>query len=397
MIHEIIPFVQQYGWGVKAGDGSMVEQLLNAGPHSDRVIFDKAGRFAELWMGCHVNGMSTVIDGDRLIPINEYLQPSEPISYMLKVLSVAKPLSLQLHPDKVTAEYLHLAHPSVYKDSNHKPEIAIAISDEFHALAGFRSFRFLNDIVATYPVIKKVFFGSLDAEVPSEYSNFVSTALKALVVHDANSTEINELIEEMRHSITLNQPPSVQEATDVFNILVSEYPHDKSVFTAFLMNKYTLKRGECIYLSPGLLHAYLKGDCVECMASSDNVIRGGLTEKFIDVENLLKYTRFEEGGPIRIERSLVKEGVHEYRPPVDDFVVECLHVNAGEKLQLSHDDFQCSGLSMCLVMDGGATLSTATSCIDLAKGSVFCLEPQFEVNLKTSSDVEMWIATRRKI
>ncbi|KAG2595933.1 hypothetical protein PVAP13_5KG118500 [Panicum virgatum] len=148
--------VQHYEWG-RRGDASLVARLAARDP-------DPSRPYAELWMGTHPSGPSTLLDGgellgDWLARNPDALGPAVAarwggdLPFLFKVLSVAKALSIQAHPDKKLAEVLHALRPSTYKDDNHKPEMAIAIT-EFRALCGFATIEELKDILRTVPEVE---------------------------------------------------------------------------------------------------------------------------------------------------------------------------------------------------------------------------------------------------
>lgn len=118
--------VQNYAWGLTAENGSLAAELYsnNSGAH-----IDKEKPYAELWIGTHPSGPATLAN-DKQKPLLQFLRENDlpVIPYLLKVLSVAKPLSIQAHPDKQLAKQLHASHPKIYKDDNHKPEMSVALT-----------------------------------------------------------------------------------------------------------------------------------------------------------------------------------------------------------------------------------------------------------------------------
>ncbi|KAF9241651.1 RmlC-like cupin domain-containing protein [Melanogaster broomeanus] len=243
-VFRIAPTLQKYGWG-KIGNDSRVAQLA-AGADLPNFVLDETTPYAELWMGTHVTSPSGVV-GSRLnlpktLAANPHLIGSRvsdkfPTSngnlpFLFKVLSINKALSIQIHPDKKTAEKLHAAQPTVYTDDNHKPEMAIALTD-FRGLCGF----------SPIPEIKAYL-----TSVP-EFRSLVS----------------NEIAQNF----------------------LSAHGKNVGVFCAFMLNYVKLKPGQAIFLGAGEPHAYVSGDIMECMANSDNVIRAGLTPKPKDLPNLL--------------------------------------------------------------------------------------------------------------
>lgn len=140
---EILGAIKTYDWG-SVGRKSKVAQLALNVDDAFAKDFDEKSPYAELWMGDHVSGPSTVKETGE--PLDKWLSKQEQsaiggmdkLPFLFKVLSITKPLSIQMHPNKAQAEHLHATRPDIYKDPNHKPEISIALTD-FSALCGFRT------------------------------------------------------------------------------------------------------------------------------------------------------------------------------------------------------------------------------------------------------------------
>ncbi|MBV1894032.1 MAG: mannose-6-phosphate isomerase, class I [Ilumatobacteraceae bacterium] len=238
--------IQHYDWG----DHEFIPKLLNQQPD---------GRpWAELWLGTHKNGPAHLAKGAPLADLTGELP------FLLKVLAAEHPLSLQVHPSAEQAVDGH--RRGVYPDANAKPELLCALT-HFEALCGVRpvagSVEILNnlgchDLAATLryagpqEVITDLYRGAAD---PARY-------IAACGTSD---------LPEARWIRKLNE----------------RYPGDPSVAVALLLNYVTLVPGEALHLTAGNLHAYLGGVGIELMGASDNVVRGGLTSKFVDVEELL--------------------------------------------------------------------------------------------------------------
>jgi len=262
-VERVSGVVQHYAWG----DPDTIPALLGAEPD---------GRpWAELWFGTHAGGQAT-IDGGRPL-----VDASGELPYLLKVLAAAAPLSLQTHPDAGGAragfarEEAHGpaqdAARRVYRDPNAKPELIVALT-EFDALCGFRSVgdteRLLRRI-GTIGLADQLMQLGLGATVAAIYRG---------------ALDAGGIVEACRNS-------DADEARLV--VAVAEaYPSDPSVIVTLLLNRVRLAPGDGIFLGPGNLHAYLHGTGVEIMGASDNVIRGGLTTKHVDVDELLAVLDF---------------------------------------------------------------------------------------------------------
>lgn len=214
---------------------------------------------AELWLGTHPNGPSTFADGTALSDISGNLP------YLLKVLSAAQPLSLQAHP--TTAQALDGFERGVYGDASAKPELFVALTP-FEALCGVRP----ED--RTVELLRSVGADQLADVVAVDGAG---KALRGLYLGDLDPAPV---IEACR---TSERP----EAAWVGR-LDAMYPGDPSVAVTLLLNFVQLLPGEALRLTAGNLHAYLHGSGIELMQASDNVVRGGLTVKDVDLDELLR-------------------------------------------------------------------------------------------------------------
>ncbi|KAI8420989.1 hypothetical protein MSG28_008132 [Choristoneura fumiferana] len=267
--------VQNYDWG-KLGKESMVAKLLSSADSSITIDPDKP--YAELWMGTHPNGPSLIIE--RNVFLSEYIQDNldaigpvvkkrfgVAVPFLFKILSIGKALSVQAHPNKAHAEELHAKFPDLYKDPNHKPELAIALTP-FEALCGFRPLR-----------------------------------------------EIQNHLQKEGTQSALSFP--------LLRRLHSQFPGDVGCYALYFMNYLRLRPGQAIFLNANLPHAYLSGDCVECMACSDNVVRAGLTPKLIDVPTLVEMLDYSSYSLDQLLFCPQMEDSNSciWRPPVPDFAV----------------------------------------------------------------------------
>tara|TARA_B100000678_G_scaffold2638_2_gene2286 strand:- start:513 stop:1655 length:1143 start_codon:yes stop_codon:yes gene_type:complete len=248
---------------------------------------------AEVWFGDHPGHPARVPDGRTL---GEWLASGdapegtpERLPYLLKILAAGSPLSIQAHPSKAQAEEGFAreeaagtprdAATRTYRDANHKPEIIVALSDRFLALAGLRELdatrRFLEAVgEATAPLRAVLDSHPDDADALAAaliwiLSPAAGPQVSAIITAatDAASDEFGDELELVRH-------------------LQSHYPGDPGIVVAMLLNLVILRRGQGVFVPAGVLHAYIEGLGVEIMAASDNVLRGGLTPKHIDVAEL---------------------------------------------------------------------------------------------------------------
>jgi mannose-6-phosphate isomerase len=290
---------------------------------------------AELWLGAHPDDPSTVggaggdvsmatfIGGNPQARLGErVLSEFGPrLPYLLKVLAAEAPLSLQAHPGLQYARQAFArqqADPSLprnYTDANHKPEILVALTP-FEALCGFRAPAAAADTIdalavpALDPVVKSLRDGDLRSAVETllswpqeDRAALIGSVVVAATAHPGD------------------------DACALVVSLAGRYPSDPGVLVALLLNHVRLQPGEAIWMPAGNLHAYLKGTGVEVMAASDNVLRGGLTPKRVDVEELLRVLVFEVlDDPIRKPAELAP-GVLTWPVPVPDFVLYRLELD----------------------------------------------------------------------
>lgn len=310
--------VKNYHWG-KVGNESYIAkfQAINSSTLSNgqQKSKDKTP-LAELWFGTHPSGPTTVFVDNQLIRLDSFLskQPemvgniehflkyNKKLPFLLKLLSVDQPLSLQAHPDRKLAEILHRQDANNYPDSNHKPELAIALTD-FEVLCDFRP----TKEIAHFMLILEPFRVTIGEDNCQQYISSVHEpeAVRRLKLADCFKSlmtcEPETVKKATKNLITLvestnNDNNNVLLTQELFELILkldSLYPGDPGVFAPFFLNYMKLKPGQAIYLKANKLHAYIKGECIECMSSSDNVVRAGLTTKFRDVETLIKMLNYE--------------------------------------------------------------------------------------------------------
>jgi len=317
MLFPLVCAVQNYAWG-KVGLWSSVAQLVAAGG----VEVDQEKPYAELWMGTHPNGPSRVLweggpEGGQ--PLAQFLEENPQmlaskaedaakygvqggLPYLFKVLSVNKALSIQAHPDKKLAEKLHAERPDVYKDPNHKPEMACAIT-EFEALCGFMPLKQVLSYISSVPELKillssnpgalevidsgDVFSKGGDEKQEQEALKTLFTALMASETKKVKE-QVNGLSARLENESDLKMPHALALR------LSKQYPGDVGVLCAYFMYYRKLEPGQACFLGANEPHAYLAGDCTEIMANSDNVVRAGLTPKLRDVPTLCSMLTYRQ-------------------------------------------------------------------------------------------------------
>ncbi|KAH7649969.1 mannose-phosphate isomerase [Cryptosporidium bovis] len=315
---EVIPVVRKYDWGKRENTALTKIYSKNLGLLNE----DNDEPYAELWYGSHVSNPSTVkytsntckTDTNKMntsvtlddIIINKFKGVyKKKLPFLLKILSISKPLSLQVHPDVNLAKELNLRYPEIYPDDNHKPEIAIALT-EFEAFCGFQTTPSIISNIKEYPEIHDLFgYDGVDNSEPVEDPNFEirkELFVNTFLFQQNNgccppSSDLNKQEQLLTKLIDRLKNTKYEERTISENLILrlnEHYPLDIGILSPLLLNYYKLKPGDAIFIGPGTIHSYISGECIECMANSDNVIRCGLTPKHKDVNTLIKAVNFQK-------------------------------------------------------------------------------------------------------
>ncbi|KAJ4951848.1 hypothetical protein NE237_028680 [Protea cynaroides] len=388
--------VHIYDWG-RIGKESKAARLflLNSGSE-----IQQDEPYAEFWMGTHESGPSFVINNRKGGSESEFMtlkswileNPSvlghkvlkrwgADLPFLFKVLSVAKPLSIQAHPDKELARTLNKLQPTIYKDNNHKPEMALALT-EFEALCGFVSLKELKSVFLTVPEILEL-IGNDEADqflnVNEESGEKkVKAALQSLVTQlmSASERSISETIYKMKRRLDMEK--KVRQLTDKEQMVLrleKQYPADIGVMFAFFLNYVKLNHGEALYLGANEPHAYLSGECIECMATSDNVVRAGLTSKYRDIQNLCSMLTYRQG-PLEILHGFpLNPYTKRYLPPFDEFEVDHCILPEG----MSTIFPPVPGPSIFLVIAGEGTMQTGSFVETISEGAVLFVPADTEI------------------
>lgn len=318
--------IRNYAWGSR----SVLAELQRRPVPSD-------GPEAELWLGAHPGAPATVCrDGVRVCLTD--LLAAEPrhwlgdevtgrfgarLPFLLKVLAAEAPLSLQAHPDAEQARLGYAADRARvdgvrnYVDPHHKPEMLVALSP-FEALCGFRDPTELAEVFAVFDV------PALDPVIAAlrTGTSGLREAVRLLLTYPA--AERARLVEAV---VVAEVAGVAVPSAALARRLAARYPADPGVLVALLLNHVELAPGEAIWMPAGNLHAYLRGVGVEIMAASDNVLRGGLTAKHVDVDELLRVLRFEVLDDPVVAARAVAPGVATWPVPIDDFALHRVTVD----------------------------------------------------------------------
>ena len=330
--------LQHYDWG----GFDYLPKLLGE-PNPDRTPT------AELWMGTHPKGPATIPGTDETLagaieqcPVDMLGEDvayrfDRKLPFLFKVLDVREMLSIQVHPNKEGARAgfareeangpERSAPDRNYRDDNHKPELGVALTD-FYLLHGFRSLSFIHQMCEYIPG-----WGEL---VPVLKRGGVSGLYRHVM--EADQTEVDRLLQPLVDGLgpTPKQGRAYPEfwAHRAVELYSKNDHHDRGLFSIFWFNIVHLRPGEGIFQDAGIPHAYLEGTCIELMANSDNVLRGGLTPKHIDVPELMKHIVFDEVTP-RIIRPALAEHDGEWVPyptPAPDFALSVARAHRDDDL-----------------------------------------------------------------
>ena len=322
--------------------------------------------WAELWMGAHPKGPCALIDRDgslesliagapeKILGERVAQRFDDRLPFLFKVLDVRKMLSIQVHPTKDAAEAGFAAEEKSgkdrgaadrnYRDDNHKPELGVALTD-FYLLHGFRSSDQIKRTLTVHPEWRELI------PVMEEGG---AQALYAYVM-EADQATIDRLLAVpaaawREADFTRDQPEFwAARAVDQYT---RDGHFDRGIFSIFWFNLVHLRPGEGIFQDAGIPHAYLEGACLELMANSDNVLRGGLTPKHIDVPELLDKTRFEPIVPDKLRPLPTTDGWQHYPTPAPDFSLAFHDFTAGDTLSLSTSE----GPVILLLLTGEITV-----------------------------------------
>jgi mannose-6-phosphate isomerase len=360
--------VQQYSWGGKR----FLPELLGQNNTAQKP-------FAEYWMGAHENAPSMVVlNNGQKQPLHDFIQENAKeilgadvyrrfarLPYLFKILDVHDMLSIQVHPTKQAAERdfgeenkntsLNPAERN-YKDDNHKPEIMLAQSD-FWLLHGFKPKALLENTLRKIPELLFLLEDWRAGSYEAVYRKVMTMPQEA--VNETLQPLIDRIV-PLYNSHSLDKNSEDFWAARAFNTFCTDDFIDRGIFSIYLFNVVHLNPGEAIFQDAGILHAYLEGQNLELMANSDNVLRGGLTNKRIDVPELLKHVRFEPIEPLIIQGVKTAEGETAFPTPARDFELRRMELVAG-----SSGEIDTTTADIFLVMKGTATIAAGDTVIEL--------------------------------
>lgn len=387
--------VQHYAWGGK----SFIPDLIHFNNSENKPC-------AEYWMGAHPSASSTLLREDNEVALTEIIKQNPigvltekvfnyfgELPYLYKILDVNEMLSIQVHPtkeeavkgfDREEAEGVAINAPNRnYKDKNHKPEIMIALG-EFWLLHGFMQLDAiegrLNEILEfnfLISVFKNNGLRELYKTIMEMSQSDIDATLRPLLEREMKKRAVGELDKSMPGWWATKL---FADGSEIKNI-------DRGVFSIYLFNIVGLKKGEGIFQAAGIPHAYLEGQNVELMANSDNVLRGGLTPKHVDVPELMKHTVFESVKPNILQGDVVNEFEKTYPCPVPDFSISKIKISVNQVYKT-----QATSPEICIVMEGECSVTTKDETIKVNRGEAFMIFPETDYTLTSSSDTELYKA-----
>jgi mannose-6-phosphate isomerase len=372
VIMKLTGTIQPYGWGSR----TVIPDLLGVPPT------DKPQ--AELWFGAHPLAPSLAAgrplteliaaDPEGIIGAAPVAAFGPRLPFLVKIIAADQPLSLQAHPSRAQAEAGYEREQAAgiprdapnrtYRDGWPKPEVLCALLPT-EALHGFR------DPEETYALFEQLgvpaaldLVAQLADRSARPQDRLCRVFGRLLRLSESERAVVQEVAAaaaavcsgETRRSGDAGQSAALRDFAATATELSTFYPSDPGVLAALLMNRVSLLRYDAIFLPPGNLHAYLRGCGVEIMANSDNVMRGGLTPKFVNVEELLKVLDFTPGFPGLITPVLEGPGVWHYPAPADEF--------SFWRLEVSTDPIELPGAGtgrIVLVTDGSVALASGTA------------------------------------
>jgi mannose-6-phosphate isomerase len=389
--------VQHYAWG----GTDYIPGLLSI-ENPDRKPF------AEYWMGAHENAPAVIAGGDGgEVALTKYfgerlaerLGPYTAerfgrLPYLLKILDVKDMLSIQVHPSKDAAERefagenqrgVALNAPERnYKDDNHKPELMAALS-EFWLLHGFKpeeeligilagtpELNFLTPVfsVGGYQLLYKTVMEMRQAEVDEVLQPLLDRILP--LYRNGGLVRSEEHFWAARAALTYDQGAQI----------------DRGIFSIYFFNLLNLHPGEAIFQDAGLPHAYLEGQNVEIMANSDNVLRGGLTPKHVDVPELMKHVRFEATNPRILMGDRAAGHITVYGTPAPDFELSRMSLSAGEAVTV-----KVHSAEVYIIMEGRVgVIEEGGGPFSRGRGECFVALYQGKFELKATADAVLYRA-----
>jgi len=364
--------IQEYAWGSRTA----IADLLGEPTPSQKPQ-------AELWIGAHPKAASEVLHDNQWIPLPKWIEyaPEDilgptvakrfqgKLPFLLKVLAAEMPLSIQAHPNIEQADEGFVRENALqipfdaptrnYRDNNHKPELICALTP-FWGLKGFRKTADILELMKQIALTKLLYESKCLEE---NASNRLERFFRKLLTMD-KQTQTRLVGEVVRAAEKLS---SKDTAFDWVVRLNQNYPSDIGVISPLFLNLIMLQPGEAMFIQAGTLHAYLRGTGIELMANSDNVLRGGLTPKHIDIDELTKILHFTEEPPLLTAPNNLSPSLSQYPTAAEEFLLSV--INAGEESMYTSEQDRSVEILICTRGSAAATNKDTQNSQDLRKGT----------------------------
>jgi mannose-6-phosphate isomerase len=337
-VFQLQAFAQRYAWG-KPGNSSKVAEYLKSASNVDIVETDP---YAELWMGTHSTLPSRLHSTGALLSehleanpqllgekVITYFGGKRDLPFLFKVLAIKDALSIQAHPNRTLAQQLHRERPDLYKDDNHKPEMAIALTP-FRGLCGFRPLEEIAEFLQSVPELQEVvgseaaqqLIGALSVDSAEAKKASLKRSFELLMT--SNPERVRAAIQKLTARYQQGKLGEKEKPLDELVLeLNGQFPDDVGVLCVFFLNVVNLAPNQAMFLGADEPHAYISGDITECMATSDNVVRAGLTPKHRDVSTLVSMLTYNYGKHQPLFPTPFPGCKHStlYNPPIEEFSV----------------------------------------------------------------------------
>lgn len=362
--------VKEYSWG----SYTAIPKLFGKRPPYDKP-------HAEVWIGAHISASSMVKTGSKWEALKDLIDkyPDEilgkecakkyggQLPFLFKIIAAKEPLSIQAHPNLLQAVKGLKRENSLgipldssgrnYRDNNHKPECLCAITG-FEALCGFRG------VSETVLLLKKACPGTLKKQISELKNNTDPSGLKSFFTsvmtmdNDRKKSVVSEAFQNT--GIFADENPAFKWVS----VIAGKYPSDIGAIAPLFLNYVYLEPGQAMFIQTGQLHAYLEGVALELMADSDNVVRGGLTPKHVDVQELLNIVKFKQlKTGIILPEKYRNENI--YRTSAGEFVLSAINVTNSE----TYTSPEKRSVEIILCIEGRAVIvGSEDDKFDMAKG-----------------------------
>lgn len=374
--------VQHYSWG----GFEFIPQLLGIANIEHKP-------FAEYWLGTHPNHPACIENSEQKLSVfvqqnpevlgKEVIKNFSSLPFLFKILDVRQMLSIQVHPGKEAAALefakenekgISLTAPHRnYKDENHKPELMVALGD-FWLLHGFKKEDDLRETLQARPELQLL---------TPVFDKGGYKALYEEVMH-MDQQKVNEILQPLVEKVVplYNSQALKKDSEDFWAARAAinfckNNNYDRGIFSIYFFNLVYLKKGEGIFQPQGMPHAYLEGQNVEVMANSDNVLRAGLTDKHIDVAELMKHVSFEVTNPNILNPAAAQHRV--FISPASEFELHQYQIEDGK------ENVSSQSAEIWFLLSGSAIVENNSEQLHLQKGEAFFLAADTNVFIQSSS------------